>query len=67
MSKRYLPTIATMPLDPNRPMLEQLEEAALVSDRDCEWLDKYVYQHPERLSVLTPIRLALPTETPRDA
>ena len=46
--------IATMPLDPDRPMLEQLEEAAALSqdDRDREWLDKNIHQRPDRLSEL---------------
>lgn len=49
-----------MPLDPNRPMLEQLEEAANSSqdDRDREWLDKNIYQRPDRLSELISTRLA---------
>ena len=54
------PPIATMPLDPDRPMLEQLEEAAASSqdDRDREWLDKNIYQRPDRLSELISTRLA---------
>jgi hypothetical protein len=46
-----------MPLDADRPMLEQLEEATLVDDDSASWLDQNVMAEPERLSILTPIRL----------
>ena len=57
-----LPHIATMRLDANRPMLEQLEEEAAKDGQALEWLQKNVYDHPERLSILTPIRLPHSTE-----
>ena len=50
------PKIARMRLDPNRPMLEQLEQEALLDDQASEWLEENVYQRPDRLSVLTPNR-----------
>ena len=40
-----------MPLDPDRPMLEQLEERAALDDEDLSLLEKKIYQNPERLSL----------------
>ena len=57
MSKPY---VSTMPLDLDRPMLEQLEAAAVSSpdDQDSEWLVKRIYRNPRIMSLLTGIRLA---------
>ena len=53
------PPIEQLPVDGDRPLLEQLEEYA-ESDptgRDLEWLIKNVYERPDRMSVLTPVRI----------
>ncbi len=59
---KQLPKIATMRLDADRPFLEQFEEEALLDDsgQALEWLEENVYQRPEIMSVLTPIRPANP-------
>jgi len=52
-----------LPLDPDRPMLEQLEEAALaLGDQGLKWLQKHFYRDPEALSVLTSFRLGRSTK-----
>ena len=63
MAKKKLPPIATMRLDADRPFLEQFEEAAYLdeSGQALEWLEENVYQHPEIMSMLTPIRLGRST------
>ena len=63
MAKKKSPHVARMPLDPDRPMLEQLEEEAAKDGQALGWLQKNVYDHPERLSILTPIRLPHSAET----
>jgi len=54
-----------MPLDPNRPMLEQMEERAmqeaeLGNDRDLKLLEKKIYRNPERMSLLTGVNSTKP-------
>ena len=53
---------AHMELDPDRPFLEQFEEAALISDQALEWLKKEIYDHPDRLSLFSNIRLVKDSE-----
>lgn len=50
--------LARLPVDPDEPLLAQLEQAALSDDQGLSWLEENVYRRPERLSLLTPIRLA---------
>ena len=55
-------------LDPDRPWLEQFEEAAMDDDRALAWLEREVYARPDRLEVLHPAGLAglpVPESPPR--
>ena len=58
----YIP-IDQRPFDPERGFLEQIEEAAQEDDRAYDWLVQNIYQRPDRLSVLTGIRLPPSTNT----
>lgn len=57
--KKRKSKLSTMQLNADEPFLEQLERAALESgdDEDLEWLEREIYQRPDRLSELTSIRL----------
>ena len=55
--------IERMPIWGDRSLLEQLEERALLDDRDLSWLTREIYQNPDRLSAMTHIRLPPSTNT----
>lgn len=44
-----------IPLDPDRPILEQLEERAALDDEDLSLPEKKIYQNPERIKGSSPI------------
>ena len=44
-------------LDPNRPILDQIEELAEVDDRVSEYLEKRLYRRQDAMSLLRPFAM----------